>query len=284
MFLFDIVVLFRLTRWVLEMLDEYPEQIIALGTILMAIGTIAVAILAIWGDWIKNLVWGPNIEICFSESIDETDEGMPYYKRANQDYDIIPRPAYQAERRRKGEVNIIHLRTDVLWIRFKIINKGASTAKNCVIKVNSIIINSEKQKQFDPAKLKWGDYEKAIGDIPGKSEGELVGLGCVFDDDIYITRHDYLRNGRYRKDVPVFILNDLISKEKGNQIEFYERGIYKFHISVSMENGKPVKKHITIDTEKIIESVPRLQNPMEEIISENEFVLFPTKTEKRKRE
>jgi hypothetical protein len=48
-----------------------------------------------------------------------------------------------------------------------------------------------------------------------------------------------------------------------------------------MENGKSVEKSITIDTERIVESLPRLQNPLEERISKTEIILYPTKTKKR---
>jgi hypothetical protein len=140
---------------------------------LAALGTLLVAVIAIWGEKIRSYLLGPKLEIEFKAN--EFKE--PYYKRDYQKYDEKKQTHFNHQHPKVKLKLIFH--TDPVWIRFRVINKGGSTAKNCEITICKIVINGIRQPRFDPAKLQWGEHDKGIGDIVVKPDGELVELALM---------------------------------------------------------------------------------------------------------
>ncbi len=208
----------------LQTLNDYSGLLVAAATILLGV-------IAIWGDQFNQWRRRPKLSIKFSESAIKS----PYYKKA------------PTEELRGQDL----CWTDCIWVRFRIMNEGKTPAKSCLVRIIEVRADGKTEEGFDPVILAWGGYGRypSIGPPRGDvypNVPELAGfcyLPLPAEDE---------KNEKNEKNEKLVIYDPASAAHPtGIKTHYGEDASYQFDILITCENGREVKKTITLDSKAV---------------------------------
>ena len=232
---------------IIRKLNEYSG-------IIAAIATIIIALIAVFGERIRLVLFGAKIKIkgvdCKVAYTEFLKIDKPIKKLGSQyiyqDYSVL----FQAE---------------AVWVRVVIENWGKNTAKGCEARLNKVLDEENEIKEFDPISLHWVgrkpeiiNDEDARIDIRPKAKEKF--------DVCYVFKYKNIIAGSSPEKYEISVVSGSCPDEfnlpnafiydpgvfpRGNKIDLSKSNKVKIEIEIFTEDLKPIKKEIIIDFDKL---------------------------------
>jgi len=127
---------------------EFWKWINQYSAILAVFATIALGVIAIFGERIRLKLFGAKLKILF----DQNKMTLPYIKSARiQIISLIDDPEIAGQI--QDRLHFINIES--IWVRVIVDNDGNTTARNCEPRLEKITKNGKLIKEFDPITLHW---------------------------------------------------------------------------------------------------------------------------------